>query len=130
MTLVFLDPRRAQQLLQTINSDPEFKLASRYMSEDVLLEAGSSRCIVRVREGRVSEIQIGPTAGEGGSIGIQATAESWSKLLQASPPPTYTGLNAGMLRGHLQITGNLELAFAYLWALNRLLDIMKQVKSD
>jgi hypothetical protein len=127
MTLVFLDPRRVGQLCRTINADPEFKLAARFMSEDVLLEAGSERCLIPVRNGRVSEIKINPPAGETGSIGIQATAESWDKLLQALPPPAYTGLNAGMMRGHLQMTGDFELAFAYLWALNRLTDIMRHI---
>jgi hypothetical protein len=130
MTLVFLDPRRVEALRRTINTDPEFKLAARYMSEDVLLEAGDDRCLIRVREGQVPEIKINPPVSEHGKIGIKAMSESWGKLLQASPSPSYTGLNAGMMRGHLQISGNMELAFAYLWALNRLLDIMKQVPEN
>jgi hypothetical protein len=31
-----------------------------------------------------------------------------------------------MIRGNLEITGNIEIAFAYFWAMNRMLDIMRQ----
>ncbi len=126
MTVVFLDPGKTGCLRQSINQDAEFKLAARYMSEDVLFEVDKARSIVRVRNGEISEIKIGPSPDEAWSFGISAPAASWEKLLQPAPPPFFTGVNAAMMRGHLQITGNLELAFAYLWALNRILDIMKQ----
>jgi hypothetical protein len=126
MTVAFLDPGKIEPLRQSINRDPEFKMAARYMSEDILLEVESARCIVRVRNGAVHEIKLGPSPGEAWSFGITASIGSWEQLLQPEPPPFFTGLNAAMIRGNLQITGNLELAFAYLWVMNRMLDIMRQ----
>jgi hypothetical protein len=96
------------------------------MSEDILLEVDDSRCMVKVRDGVVTEIKRDPPPNDPWSFSIKATAESWDKLLKSSPPPFYTGLNAGMIRGNLQILGNVEAAFAYLWALNRMLDVMRQ----
>ena len=126
MTVVFLDSSKGERLRNAINNDAEFKLAARYMSEDVLLEVDDSRCIVKVRDGVVAGIKLDPPSDDHWSFSIKATAESWDRLLQSSPPPFYTGLNAGMIRGNLQIIGNIEVAFAYLWAMNRMLDIMRQ----
>lgn len=126
MKVIFLDSNKLDHLRNAINHDPEFKLAARYMSEDILLEADNSRCIFKVRDGILTEIKLGPSSDDHWSFSIKATAESWEKLLQSSPPPFYTGLNAGLIRGILQITGNEEVAFAYLWAMNRMLDIMRQ----
>jgi hypothetical protein len=126
MKVIFLDSNKLDHLRNTINHDAEFKLAARYMSEDILLEADDSRCIFKVRDGVLTEINLGPSSDDHWSFSIKATAESWEKLLQSSPSPFYTGLNAGLIRGILQITGNEEVAFAYLWAMNRMLDIMRQ----
>ena len=58
MTVAFLDPLKIGRLRQSINQDAEFKLAARYMSEDVLFEVDKARSIVRVRNGEISEIKI------------------------------------------------------------------------
>jgi hypothetical protein len=126
MTVVFLDSSKVERLRNVINNDTEFKLAARYMSEDILLEVDESRCIVKVQYGVITEIKLNPPSNDHWSFSIKATAESWDKLLQSSPPPFYTGLNAGMMRGNLQIIGNMEIAFAYLWAMNRMLDVMRE----
>jgi hypothetical protein len=129
MTVVFLDSSKVEGLRHAINNDTEFKFAARFMSEDVLLEVDESRCIVKVQDGVVTEIELNPPSDAHWSFSIKATAESWDKLLQSSPPPFYTGLNAGMMRGNLQIIGNMEVAFAYFWAMNRMLDMMRELQN-
>jgi hypothetical protein len=129
MTVIFLDSNKVAQLINTLNNDAEFKLAAKFMSEDILFEVDDSRSIVKVRDGLVTEIKIAPGSKEHWSFSIKAKAESWDKLLQTSPPPFFTGLNAGMIRGNLQILGNLEAVFAYSWAVNRMLDIMRQLQN-
>lgn len=129
MKVRFLDPKETKYVQESINSDPEFRIAAKFMLEDILIGVGDSQCIFKVRDGVVTEIQLDPSSNEHWSFSIKATAESWDKLLQSSPPPFYTGLFAGMLRGNLQIVGNLEVAFVYLWAMNRMLDIMRQLQN-
>lgn len=130
MPVVFLDPNKLIQLQDAMNNDPEFKLAARFLSEDVLLESGDSRCRITVLEGEVTGIILNPPLKDHWSFSITASAEFWDKLLQPSPPPYYTGVNAGMLRGNLQIMGDIEIAFAYLWAMNRMMDVMRQVQNE
>jgi hypothetical protein len=129
MTVIFLDSSKVEQLRDAMNNDAEFKLAARFMSEDILLEVDDFRCIVKVRDGVVEEIKLDPPPDEHWSFSMKATAETWNKLLQPSPPPFFTGWNAGMIRGNLQIMGNLEVAFAYSWVMNRMLDIMRQLQN-
>ena len=130
MTIAFLDQKKGERLQTIMNTDAEFKLAARFMSEDVLFAADDSQCIVRIQDGVVTEIKYEPSSGDHWSFSIQATADSWDKLLQLSPPPFYTGLNAGMLRGNLEIMGDIEVAFAYFWAMNRMLDLMRQLQNE
>ena len=130
MPVVFLDPNRLKRLQDAMNNDPEFKLAARFMSEDVLFESNDSRCRVAVRDGAVTEITLNPPVNDHRSFSMTASARFWDQLLQPFPPPFYTGLNAGMVRGNLRIMGDIEIAFAYLWAMNRMMDVMRQVQNE
>src|SRR6266436_7698834 len=61
MTIRFLNPSETAHVLDAINNDPEFKLASRFFSKDILLVVGDSKCIIKMREGVVIEIKRDPT---------------------------------------------------------------------
>lgn len=125
MKVSFLDPNRLKVIQDALNGDAEFKLAAKGMSETVGLKAEKSRCLIRISDGVVSDIGIDEAESEKVSFSIDATFDSWELLLKRVPPPFYTGIFAGMLRGNLQISGNLEIAFVYLWAVNRIFDILR-----
>ena len=130
MRLVFMDANKIGRLQDTMNHDPEFKLAARFLSEDILLEMEDSQCIFKIRDGVVTGIDPAPHSRDPWDFSLKASAESWEKLLRSPPPPFFTGFNAVMVRGNLQIAGNIEVAFAYFWALNRMLDLMRQLQNE
>jgi hypothetical protein len=130
MRVRFLDPNEVERFRQAINSDPEFSLAAQFMTKDALLGVGDSQCIVRVRDGVVTEIKLDPTFMDPWNFSIKAPAEFWQKFLQPMPPPFYNGLFAGMLRGTLKMEGDLEAAFAHFWAMTRMLDVMRQLQNE
>lgn len=129
MSAIFLDQTKHNQLRTTLNADPEFKLAAQYMSENILLEMDESRCIIEVHDGMITAIKLAPLSNSDWSFSIKANADTWDKLLQPAPPPFYTGLNAASIQGNLFFSGNIEVAFAYYWAMNRLLDVMRQLQN-
>ena len=105
MGIVFLNPSEGERIRGAVNRDPEFRLASRYMTRDFLLGVGDSQCIVRVREGEVTEIKVNPTPYDSWSFYIRGPVESWEKFLQAVPPPFHNGIYAGMIRGKFELRG-------------------------
>jgi len=129
MAVRFLDPNQVERFREGINNDPEFRLAAKYMSKDILLGVGDSQCIVRVCDGVITEIELTPIL-DSWSFSIEASAESWEKFLQPSPPPSYTGLFGGMIRRTFEVAGDLEAAFAHFWAVNRMLDVMRQLQNE
>ena len=60
MAICFLDANAVKGVREYVNSDPEFKLASQYVVADILLAAGDAKCIVKIREGAISEILVEP----------------------------------------------------------------------
>ncbi|MGD0915883.1 MAG: hypothetical protein ABSB22_05440 [Thermodesulfobacteriota bacterium] len=129
MGIRFLDPRHIRRFCEGISSDPEFKLAAKFMSQNILLGVGDSKCIVSIRDGIVAEFNLSPTFMDSWDFSIRATTESWEKLLSPLPPAFYHGLFAGMHRGTFSLDGNLEAAFAHFWAVNRMLDVMRQLQN-
>ena len=86
MTIRFLNPSETAYVRDSINSDPEFRLASRFFSKDILLVVGDSKCIVKVRDGNATEIKLNPTFMNPWSFFIKGSAETWQKFLQPIPP--------------------------------------------
>lgn len=125
MKVSFLDPGRLGVIQDALNGDAEFKIAAKGMSETIGLKAEKSQCLIRISDGVVSDIRVGEAESEKVSFSIDANFDSWELLLKRVPPPFYTGIFAGMLRGNLQISGNIERAFVYLWAMNRIFDILR-----
>jgi hypothetical protein len=129
MTVRFLSPDGLQGFQQTVNADPEFKLASRFMTADILLGLGDLRCIIKMRDGLISEINLAVTSYDAWDFSITGSAETWQKFLQPVPPPFYNGLFAGMVQRKFVVSGDLETAFAYHWAVSRMLDVARQIEN-
>jgi hypothetical protein len=129
MTVSFLSPTGVKRFRQTVNSDPEFKLASRFLTADILLDLGDMRCILQMRDGQIAAINLTVTSYDAWDFSIVGPAEAWQKFLQPMPPPFYNGLFAGMVQRKFVVSGDLETAFAYHWAVSRMLDIARQIEN-
>ena len=130
MTLRFIDPSEIAHVRDAINNDPEFKLASRFFSKDILLIVGESKCIIKMREGVVIEIKLDPTFMNPWSFFIKGSAETWQKFLQPIPPPFFTDLYGCVSRQNFELGGDIEPAFAHYWALTRMLDILREIENE
>ena len=130
MSLRFLDQSGTTHVRDAINSDPEFKLASRFFSKDILLIVGEAKCFVKLREGVVTEIKLNPTFMSPWSFFIKGSAETWQKFLQPIPPPTFTDLYGCISRQHFELGGDIEAAFAHYWALTRMLDVLRELENE
>lgn len=130
MTIRFLNPSETAYVRDSINSDPEFRLASRFFSKDILLVVGDSKCIVRVRDGNVTEIKLNPTFMNPWSFFIKGSAETWQKFLQPIPPPFFTDLYGCISRQNFELGGDIEAAFAHYWALTRMLDELRELENE
>src|SRR4029077_14652827 len=79
MTFRFINPSETAHILDAINNDPEFKLASRFFAKDILLVVGDSKCIIKVRDGVVTEVKLNPTFMNSWSFLIKGSEETWQK---------------------------------------------------
>lgn len=130
MKIRFLNPKEIELVQKSINIDPEFCIAAKFMSEDILFGVGDSECILKVREGVITEIALNPTPMDKWNFFIKAPEKSWEKLLQPLPPPFYQGFFSAAMREDFQFGGDVEALFAHYWAVQRMIAIMRQLQNE
>lgn len=57
MAVHFINPDKTSSIVDVLNSDPEFKIAARYMTKDVCVEVGKTKCIIKFRDGVITQIK-------------------------------------------------------------------------
>ena len=129
MTVRFIDPSNAISFMDVINNDPEFKIAARYMTKDALIEVGKTKCIVKFRDGMVTQIKSEDAFADPWDFAIRGSFDAWEKFLQHVPPRFYDGIFAGMIRGNFQLEGDTVSAFSHFWAVTRMLDIFRELQN-
>lgn len=108
MGIRFMDPNEVERFRRGINSDPEFRLAAKFLSRDMLLEVGESKCLVRIRDGVVTEMSLNPSLTEAPSFSLKAPTEYWEKFMQPMPPHSLTVYGPESFDGLLELQGILS----------------------
>jgi hypothetical protein len=129
MAIRFIDPKNACFILEVINADPEFRIAARYMTKDMLVEVGNTKCIVKIRDGVVTLIKSENAFADPWDFAVRASVDAWEKFLQPVPPRFYDGIFGGMVRGNFRLEGDTISAFSHFWAVTRMLDIFRELQN-
>lgn len=129
MSIRFIKAGESDSFRERINNDPEFRVASKFLSDNIFFGVGDKQCIFRIRDGQVKEILLDPSPMDSWSFFIKAPERSWEKLLQHLPPPFYQSFFTAAMREDFEFGGNLEVAFAYYWATQRIISIMREFQN-
>lgn len=130
MSVRLLDANEAERFRIGLNNDPEFKLLGKDMSLNLVIEVGSDRRLFKVRDGEVSSIGRAVPMADPVDVYIKGGDEFWSKLLSPVPPPRFQNLHAATHAGNCEIAGNSEMYNAYFPAINRMIDVMRELPGN
>jgi hypothetical protein len=118
-------PFESARIPQRLNDDPEFRLCARYWNGCVRLRVGERLCVLRIADGRVTDLgsDEGPLAPR--DIEVSAPEQAWRSFLEAVPPPFYQDLVAASIHHEFAIAGDMETLFAYYPAIRRMFDVLR-----
>jgi hypothetical protein len=120
------DPTR---LLQSVNADPEFRLAARYWNATLSLESPSGALQVEIADGRVTSCRESEPGGPA-TIIVLAPDEGWAQFLAAVPRPFYQDLIGGCVQHHgFQLSGDILSLSAYYQASTRLFAVIRALRA-
>jgi len=116
------------ELAGRINEDGEFRLASRFWDASLRLDLGSESQRLRFEAGALREVS--PCAQDAAcDLHISASTEEWEKLLEPIPRPFYQDLLAAQIHHGFTLSEDMLAFAAYYPALQRLVEILRQMRS-
>lgn len=86
----------------------------RACNADLLLQFGDAAAIVRVRDGRVTEIDDQRVALQSWDFAVKGSENGWDRFWQRFPPPGWHDLLALNKRREFSIEGNLHPLMSHL----------------
>ena len=108
------------------NENEELRAHGKYYSCNFMLDMEEHRFVVRMHEGRVEEILVDPTDLDARyQFVVRASADTWRKFGQETPPPMYHGIWAASFRGDMRLEGDLLIMMQNLRTFTRHLELLR-----
>jgi len=108
------------------NSDTELQAHGKFYSCSFLLDAEEHQFLVRMHDGKVEEILVDPgPLDERYQFAIRASADTWRKFSQPTPPPMYHGIWAASFQKDMRLEGDLLVLMQNLRCVTRQLELLR-----
>lgn len=130
MSICLLDADEAERFRVGINIDQEFKIVGRDMTLNLVIEIGTDQRLLKVRDGEVKGIGRNIPMTDPVDVYISGASEFWKNLLSPVPPTRFQNLYAATHAGNCEVAGNHELFNAYFPAINRMIDVMRELQNN
>ena len=118
---IWVDKFRSQS-----DSDAELQAQGKFYSCSFLLDAEEHRFLVRMHNGKVEEILVDPgPLDERYQFAIRASADTWRKFSQPTPPPMYHGIWAASFQKDMRLEGDLLVLMQNLRCVTRQLELLR-----
>lgn len=108
------------------DSDAELQAHGKFYSCSFLLDAEEHRYLVRMHNGKVEELLVDPgPLDERYQFAIRASADTWRKFSQPTPPPMYHGIWAASFQKDMRLEGDLLVLMQNLRCVTRQLELLR-----
>jgi len=108
------------------DSDAELQAHGKFYSCSFLLDMQEHRYLVRMHRGKVEEILVDPgDLDERYQFAIRASADTWRKFSQPTPPPMYHGIWSASFRSGMRLEGDLLILMQNLRCVTRQLELLR-----
>jgi hypothetical protein len=91
---VFPERSWFEALGEAVAADAEMAVIGRWCTVDLALVADEEMVLLRLREGRISEVVPNPDISYSWSVTLRGNRKDWLTFLQPEPPPFYNDLLA------------------------------------
>jgi len=111
---------------RTSDGDAELQAHGKFYSCAYLLDMEQHRYLVRMHVGKVEEIKVDPgPLDERYQFTIRASADTWRKFAQPTPPPMYHGIWAASFQKDMRLEGDLLVLMQNLRCITRQLELLR-----
>jgi hypothetical protein len=117
-----------EKLPELVNDDAVLVRRGRYLSVDFMIEVGERQYIVRVREGRIAGVDVGPFVMPSWTFAVRGSAEAWERFWEPVPAPGWNDIFALRKDGRMTLDGDLQPLMANLLYIKEVLATPRKLR--
>lgn len=117
------------QVLQSANEDFEFSREMRYYTGKLHVAIGDKAWQAAYDDGTLLSVEPADTDPKDAAIWIKGTREQWEDMTAQYPRPFFQSLQSSSAKHGVQLSNTHQL-YAYLPALNRIMQIFRQLNAE
>lgn len=121
--------RSFDEVITRAMDDFEFSREMRYYDGSIHATIGNSSWVARFEDGKLVSVTETDNDPADAAIWIRGTEEQWANLTAEVPPPFHQTLQSTAVRHGMELCNSNQL-FAYLPALNRLVEIYRRMNVE
>lgn len=114
-----------EDLKAVLPRDPLYTRIGGHFTAGILLEHGGHLAVIRLHAGRLVDVQAPPPLMASWDFAIRGDPAAWDDFLSPVPPPRCQSVFALAKAGRMCIDGNWLMLMQNMWALTRLLELMR-----
>jgi hypothetical protein len=119
-----------EKLAELVNGSPSLVFRGRFVTAEIQVVVGKDEYRIRIEEGRVAGVEMGPFLMRPSAITIRASAEAWGKFWQPYPAPGYQDLFGMTKKGEAEVSGDLRLLMQNLRYFKELLEAPRKLARE
>ncbi len=109
------------------DEDEELRAHGKFYSCSFLLDMEERKYQIRMHAGKVEEILVDPgPLDERYQFAIRASAETWRKFGEETPPPMYHGIWAASFQRDMSLEGDLLVLMQNLRCVTRQIELLRK----
>ena len=105
---------RLASLSAKVAADASMLRRGRWLNATCRLDIGGDTWLLRIVDGRVVEVRVGPFVTPSADFAISGDAAVWRRFLARDPPPGEHDLFAFLKRNEVRVTGDLHPLMSHL----------------
>ena len=117
-----------ERLAAIVNVNEELVRRGRYFSDTFMLEVGETQYLIKVLQGRIETVEIGPFVMRSWTFALRATEDVWQRFWEQLPKPGYHDIFALLRLNRIVLDGELQPMMANLLYVKEVIAAPRKLK--
>ena len=117
-----------ERLAEIVNGNGDLVRRGRYFSDTFMLEVGETQYLIKVLQGRIESVELGPFVMRSWTFALRATEDVWQRFWETLPKPGYHDIFALLRLNRIVLDGDLQPLMANLLYVKEVIAAPRKLK--
>ena len=117
-----------ERVAEIVNGNEGLVRRGRYFSDTFMLEVGETQYLIKVLQGRIETVELGPFVMRSWTFALRATEDVWQRFWEQLPKPGYHDIFALLRLNRIVLDGELQPMMANLLYVKEVIATPRKMK--